>query len=136
MTQRKRSGNPNAAMNAMKEALMGRVEMVTSSRIAELEEEVEKLRGQVQILDDRHRAEWSRAECAEAQRDRLAEALRGLICFRGSPNEWTPAIDELDRFERECGETIPDDSERTMHPKAGALRAARAALADLEGNDE
>ena len=70
----------------------------------------------------------ARAEQAEARIKALTEALTGLICWRGRSDQWIPTLDGLDRFAKEYGEEIPDESERTMHPTAGALRRARQAL--------
>ena len=58
--------------------------------------------------------------------DPIREALRRLICSRHGG--WCSALDQLDRYEAEYGEAIPDDSERTMYALAGDLRFARTAL--------
>lgn len=67
----------------------------------------------IESLKASSRAEWRRAEAAEAQRDQLAEALRGMVA----------------RFELYAG---PNDMHAGHHDIA-LLARARAALASLEG---
>lgn len=108
----------------------GQVSVLTSARdhiadqdrkIEALEADVVRLRGKLDLLNERQRQEWARAENAESQRDKLAEALRGIERLAGLAAN---ACDDYDGMGR--------DPVLGCSLARQAMDAARAAPAKLE----